>query len=83
VEEAREKLSQIDRVSQKISSLIRDIAASAEQQLNTSQTVQKTVEGVFTIATDTAEKSEKVAESFQELLKLAQSLQEATAQFKV
>jgi twitching motility protein PilJ len=83
VEEAREKLSQIDRVSQKISSLIRDIAASAEQQLNTSQTVQKTVEGVFTIATDTAEKSEKVAESFRELLKLAQSLQEATAQFKV
>jgi len=83
VEEAREKLSQIDRVSQQISLLIRDIATAAEQQLNTSQTAQKTVEGVFTIATDTAEKSEKVAESFRELLKLAQSLQEATAQFKV
>lgn len=83
VEEAREKLSQIDRVSQKISSLIRDIATSAEQQLNTSETAQKTVEGVFTIATETAKKSEKVAESFRELLKLAQSLQEATAQFKV
>jgi methyl-accepting chemotaxis protein PixJ len=83
VEEAREKLSQIDRVSQKISLIIRDITASAEQQLNTSQSVQKTVEGVFTIATYTAQKSEKVAESFRELLKLAQSLQEATAQFKV
>jgi len=83
VEEAREKLSQIDRVSQQISLLVRDIATSAEQQLNTSQTVQKTVEGVFTTAEETAEKSETVAASFEELVKLAQSLQETTAQFKV
>lgn len=83
VEVARDKLSQIDRVSQKINLIVQEISQSANQQLNTSQNVQKTVEGVFTIASETAAKSETVAESFGELVELAQSLQETTAQFKV
>ncbi|PLS67711.1 MAG: hypothetical protein CV045_12080, partial [Cyanobacteria bacterium M5B4] len=83
VEEAREKLSQIRQVSQQISSLVREISVAADQQLHTSQNVQKTVENVFTIATETAQKSEAVASSFANLLELAQSLQAATGQFKV
>ncbi|MCA1904372.1 MAG: methyl-accepting chemotaxis protein, partial [Cyanobacteria bacterium KgW148] len=83
VEEAREKLSQIRQVSQQISSLVREISGAADQQLHTSQSVQKTVENVFTIATETAQKSEAVASSFANLLELAQSLQATTGQFKV
>ncbi|MCS6960116.1 MAG: methyl-accepting chemotaxis protein [Pseudanabaenaceae cyanobacterium SKYGB_i_bin29] len=83
VEESRQKLQQIAAVSKQIGQLVREIASAATEQLTTSQKVQKTVEAVYKIAEETAQKSESVADSFSRLLELAQSLQEATKQFKV
>ncbi len=83
VEESRQKLQQIAEVSKQISELVQEIASAASRQLQTSQKVQETVETVYTIAEDTAHKSETVAASFGQLLQLAQSLQETTKQFKV
>jgi methyl-accepting chemotaxis protein len=83
VEETRLQLGQINNVSLQINDLVREISLAAAAQTETSSTVTQTMRQVAANVTTTAEQSESVADSFGELLKVAQTLQISVAQFKV
>jgi methyl-accepting chemotaxis protein len=83
VEETREKLGQINQVSQQINDLVKEIAVAAASQAETSVEVTSTMRQVADTVTTTSEQSEPVAESFSRLLQVAQDLQVSVSQFKV
>lgn len=83
VQNAREKLTQIATVSQKVNSIVQDIAIAANTQTKTSDHMGKTMQDIAVIAEDTSKQSEEVARSFSELLQVAQDLQVSVSQFKV
>jgi methyl-accepting chemotaxis protein PixJ len=83
VEETRQKLGQINQVSQQINELVREIAYAAASQSETSEVVTFTMRQVAKTVNTTSEKSEEVADSFTRLLKVAQDLQVSVSQFKV
>jgi methyl-accepting chemotaxis protein len=83
VEETRQKLSQINIVSQTVNDLVREIAAAAASQTETSEIVTSTMRQVAKTVDNTSEQSEQVADSFGRLLKVANDLQVSVSQFKV
>lgn len=83
VEETREKLAQINQVSQQINDLVKEIAIAAASQSETSEVVTLTMREVADTVNTTSEQSEHVAASFNQLLKVAQDLQVSVSQFKV
>jgi twitching motility protein PilJ len=83
VQNAREKLTQISMVSQKVNSIVQEIAIAADTQTKTSDLMGATMQGIAAIAEDTSQQSENVARSFSELLQVAQDLQVSVSQFKV
>jgi methyl-accepting chemotaxis protein len=83
VQNAREKLTQISLVSQKVNSIVQEIAIAADTQTKTSDLMGETMQGIAAIAEDTCKQSEGVARSFSELLQVAQDLQLSVSQFKV
>ncbi|MCA1903747.1 MAG: methyl-accepting chemotaxis protein [Cyanobacteria bacterium KgW148] len=83
IEVARQRLSEVNRVSNEISQLIEDIAQSSVAQLTTSDRVKTTMEAVAAIAVDNSQQSETVAQTFNELLALAQNLQDQVGRFKI
>ncbi|MBE9029287.1 GAF domain-containing protein [filamentous cyanobacterium LEGE 11480] len=83
VEETREKLGQINQVSQQINDLVKEIATAAASQTETSEEVTSTMREVADTVTTTSEQSEQVADSFHRLLQVAQDLQVSVSQFKV
>jgi len=83
VQNAREKLTQIATVSQKVNTIVRDIAIAANTQTKTSDHMGKTMQDIAVIAEETSKQSEEVARSFSELLQVAQDLQVSVSQFKV
>jgi methyl-accepting chemotaxis protein PixJ len=83
VEETREKLSDIRAVSARIDRLIKEITQATTMQTQVYETVSQTMEQVASIADDSFKQSETVAESFTQLLEVAQALQVSVSQFKV
>jgi methyl-accepting chemotaxis protein len=83
VEEAKQQLGQIAKVSAQVNKLVQEIAQAAAQQTETSTKVGKTIQDVAAIANNTQEQSGSVANSFNDLLKVAQELQVTVGQFKV
>ena len=83
VDETRSSLEKISLVSNQIESLVEDIAKVAVKQAKTSQVVTERIAEVAKISNQTSTEAEQVSESFQELLAVAQSLQESIGQFKV
>jgi len=83
VEETRQKLSQITAVSSQINRLVKEISQATAVQTQASTTVSQTMEQVAAIASDTSKQSEAVANSFGQLVQVAQGLQVSVAQFKV
>lgn len=83
VEESKQKLSQIAVASAQVSRLVQEIAQSATAQTTTSEMVSKTMQSVAKTVQDTSVESGEVAESFKELLLVAQQLQVSVAQFKL
>jgi methyl-accepting chemotaxis protein len=83
VQNAREKLTQISLVSQKVNAIVQEIAIAADTQTKTSDLMGETMQGIAAIAEDTSKQSEDVARSFSELLQVAQDLQVSVSQFKV
>jgi methyl-accepting chemotaxis protein len=70
-------------VSQKVNSIVQEIAIAADTQTKTSDLMGETMQGIAAIAEDTCKQSEGVARSFSELLQVAQDLQLSVSQFKV
>ena len=83
VAESRQKLSQINAVGNQIGQLVREIAQATTTQTAASSNVSATMQEVAAIADDTSKQSEIVANSFANLLKVAQELQVSVSQFKV
>lgn len=83
VDETRQSLNRITDVSAQISELVGAITQSAMAQSYTSETVTQTMKDVAVIASRTSSEATQVSSSFDELRKVAQSLQSEVRQFKV
>ncbi|MEO1133248.1 MAG: methyl-accepting chemotaxis protein, partial [Cyanobacteria bacterium J06639_1] len=83
VEEARQSLTQIASVSDRINELVDKIAQATEVQSRDSEVVTKTITDVAEVASKTSLSASDVSDSFKQLLTVAQSLQENVSQFKV
>ena len=83
VEETRQSLMQIAQASQDITLLVQSIAESASTQSAASTEVADTINGVAGIATHTSGRANQVLDSFQDLVKVAQELQNTVGKFKL
>ncbi|MEB3359898.1 MAG: methyl-accepting chemotaxis protein [Synechococcales bacterium] len=83
VDATRQNLNQITAVSAQISQLVEAIAQSTIVQAQSAETVTHTMQGVAEIANKTSVGANQVSLSFEELRKVAQTLQEGVSQFKV
>ena len=83
VDKTRSSLNQIGDVSQEINQLVREIAAATVEQSEDSEVVSQTMLQVAAISNKTATEAGEVSASFQDLLTVAQELQNSVAKFKV
>ncbi len=83
VDKTRFSLIQIADVSQEINQLVGEIAAATVEQSQDSELVSQTMIQVAAISNKTATEAGEVSASFQDLLTVAQELQNSVAKFKV
>ena len=83
VDETRSSLDKIASVSAQINQLVKEIATAALEQAEASDAVNKRIAEVAAISNQTSTEAEQVADSFKELLAVAEALQESVGQFKV
>lgn len=83
VDETRQSLTQITEVSQQISELVESIAEATVTQSQSSKSVTETMSQVAAIATQNSTDADQVADSFERLRAVAQTLQGEVARFKV
>jgi twitching motility protein PilJ len=83
VDETRQSLNRITVASSKISELVEAIAKATVVQTQASEEVTQTMTNVATLANKTSKEATVVSSSFEQLLKVAQALQEDIGQFKV
>lgn len=83
VEEARQKLSQINAVSTEVNKLVQEIAKASAIQTQSSSTAAENMQKMAAIANSTSEQSEAVADSFAQMIQVAQALQVSVSQFKI
>ena len=83
VDKTRFSLIQIADVSQEINRLVEEIAAATVKQSQDSAVVSQTMVQVAAISQKTAAEAGEVSASFQDLLTVAQQLQDSVAKFKV
>ncbi len=83
VNETRDSLNAIVVATAQISDLVGQIAQATGHQNAQSAGVTQTMTEVSTIATATSQDCQTIADSFQDLLALAQTLQTSVGQFKV
>jgi methyl-accepting chemotaxis protein len=83
VDKTRVSLTQIGDVSQEINQLVAEIAAATVEQSRDSEVVTKTMLEVAAISNQTATEAIAVSASFQDLLTVAQQLENSVAKFKV
>jgi len=81
VEETRKSLNKITSASTQINQLVDSIAQATVSQSQASEVVTKTMTGVAAIADETSKKATQVSTSFNDLLTLAQDMQENVDQF--
>ena len=83
VDKTRLSLIEIADVSQEINQLVEEIAAATVEQSQDSELVSQTMMQVAQISNQTAAEAGEVSASFQDLLEVAQQLQDSVAKFKV
>lgn len=83
VDETRQSLTQITSVSQQISDLVESIAEATVTQSQASEVVTETINQVAAIATQNSTDADQVADSFERLRTVAQTLEGEVARFKV
>ncbi|MFN3926037.1 MAG: methyl-accepting chemotaxis protein [Pseudanabaenaceae cyanobacterium] len=82
-EQARQALTEIIQVSQKIDSLVRSITEDTIKQTEVSRTVAQVMQSVELTAQETSQESQRVSQSLQNLVSVARSLQESVERFRV
>lgn len=83
VDETRESLNNIARVTNEMKILVYSITQATLSQSESSKSVTKVMKDVANIAQKTSSDASHVSISFRELLDISQSLQESVRQFKV
>lgn len=83
VDKTRFSLIEIADVSQEINQLVEEIASATVEQSQDSEVVSQTMMQVAAISNKTAAEAGEVSASFQDLLNVAQQLQDSVAKFKV
>lgn len=83
VDKTRFSLIQIADVSQEVDRLVEEIAAATVEQSQDSELVSQTMIQVAATSNKTAAEAGEVSASFQDLLIVAQQLQDSVAKFKV
>jgi methyl-accepting chemotaxis protein len=83
VDETRQSLNKITTVSSKISDLVASITQATVVQSQASQAVTQTMTNVAAIAEKTSQEATFVSSSFEQLLKVAKTLETEVGQFKV
>jgi methyl-accepting chemotaxis protein len=83
VNETRQSLNKITAVSAQISALVESIAQATVVQSQASEDVTQTMKDVAAIANRTSTEAGAVSSSFEQLRKVAQTLQAEMGQFKV
>ena len=83
VDKTRFSLVQIGDVSAEINQLVAEIAAATVEQSEDSEMVSQTMLEVAAISEKTATEAGEVSASFQDLLTVAQQLEDSVAKFKV
>ena len=83
VDETRSYLNQISTVSDTINQLVNAIAQATVEQSKDSETVSNTMTQVAAISNQTSSEVSEVSSSFQELLSVAQELQDSVSKFKI
>jgi methyl-accepting chemotaxis protein len=83
VDETRQSLNKVTAASSQINQLVEEIAQATIVQTQASETVTQTMTNVAEIAEKTSKEAIFVSSSFEQLLKVAQTLQEDVGQFKV
>jgi twitching motility protein PilJ len=82
-EQARQSLSEIIQVSQRIDTLVRSITEDTIKQTETSRTVAQVMQSVELTAQETSQESQRVSGSLQNLVSVARSLQDSVERFRV
>ena len=80
---AGDALSEIEEVSQRLSSLVTDISSSSKEQAEIVTKVTEQVSEVSKSSTETSEKSRASANSIAKLLELAKELEASVTRFKL
>lgn len=83
VDETRQSLNKITAASSRISGLVEAITEATFVQSQASEAVTQTMTNVAESANKTSKEASLVSSSFEQLLKVAQTLQEDVGQFKV
>ena len=83
IDKTRFSLVQIADVSQEINQIVEEIAVATVEQSQDSKAVSQTMVEVAAISNKTAAEAGEVSASFQDLLTVAQQLQNSVAKFKV
>ena len=83
VEETRQSLNKITAASTQINELVESITQATVVQSKASEEVTRTMTNVATSADKTSKEASLVSSSFEQLLKVAQGLQENVGRFKV
>ncbi len=82
-EQAKQSLVDIIQVSQRIDVLVRSITEDTIKQTETSRTVAQVMQSVELTAQETSQESQRVSASLQNLVGIAQRLQESVERFQV
>ncbi|RMF22797.1 MAG: GAF domain-containing protein, partial [Cyanobacteria bacterium J083] len=83
VKTTRENLNEIVAATNSISQLVEGITLAAEEQAKQAESVTEVVNQVAEIANTTSQDSNNISASFQELLAMAENLQNSVSQFKI
>jgi methyl-accepting chemotaxis protein len=80
-DKAGTSLKQIVEVSQKVTTMVGQIASASEQQSNASEQISKNVESITSITSETASGIQQIARAAEDLNELTESLQRLVSTF--
>jgi len=76
-------LSEIVRVSQKVTDMVSQIAAASEEQSSASEQISKNVEGISSVTNQTAAGVQQIARAAEDLNRLTENLQQMLGKFRL
>jgi len=83
VDDTRQRLNQINAISEEISNLVKAISEASVVQSQASEAVTQRMNDVAAIASQTSDEATQVSTAFKQLMSVADELQTSVGQFKV